>query len=130
MQNGRVPVAFFDDAVGGAEIEHDDANLAAVAGIDGAEVYRDGVLQGESTARAHLRFVTRRKFDGDDGGNGLREAGHQDGAFERAEIHGGVFVGPVRVAWENGVGVQFFDSNFHVSELCWHEWASVATMVN
>jgi hypothetical protein len=71
----RDAVAFFDDVVGLAEIEHHHANFAAVAGIDSAEVDGDGVLEGEPATWPDLRFAAGRKLDGDTGGHGLRGPG-------------------------------------------------------
>ncbi len=77
-------------------------------------------LRARPLRGANLRFVPAGKFDGDAGGDGLRGAWSEDGALERAEIHGGVLIGAVGVAGQHGVGVEFLDANLHGSDLVWH----------
>jgi len=109
----RDAIAFFNRIVGAAEVEHDHADLAAVAGIDGAEVNGDRVLERESAARPHLRLMTRRQFDGDASGNALRDARREHHSLEGAEIETGVFIGAMRIAGQDGVRVQPLYSDSH-----------------
>src|SRR5690348_2978815 len=61
----RNAIAFFYDVRGTAQVKHDYANLAAITGVDRAEVNRHRVLQPQPAARPHLRFVSRRQLDRD-----------------------------------------------------------------
>jgi hypothetical protein len=110
-------VAFFDGVIGAAEIEHDDADFAAVTGVDGAEVYGEGVFEGHAAAGTDLRFIAGRQFDGDAGGNGLGYAGREDAGFDGAEVEAGIFGRAVGIDGERGVGVKFFDANLHDGEI-------------
>jgi hypothetical protein len=57
------------------------------------------------------------QLDGDAGGDGLRGARDEDGPLERAQVHGGVLVGAVRVAGKRGVGMKLLDADLHLKVL-------------
>src|SRR5713101_7564351 len=59
------PVALLDHVIGATQVEHDHADFAAVAGVDGAEMRADRMLQREPAARPDLHFAVRRKLDGE-----------------------------------------------------------------
>lgn len=52
-------IAVIDSERFGREVDHDDAYLAAIVGIDGARSVeqRDAMFEGEARAGAHLSFV-------------------------------------------------------------------------
>ncbi len=60
----RDALAVVDDEVFVAEVDEDDAYLAAVVGIDGARTVEDGdaLLQRQTAAGTHLRLVARRQL--------------------------------------------------------------------
>jgi hypothetical protein len=107
-------VAFFDGVVGEAQVEHDDADFATITGVDGAEVYGDGVLESHAAAGADLRFITGRQFDGDAGRDAVCDAGREHDGFDGAEVEAGIFLGSVSIDGKRGVGVKFLDADSHV----------------
>ena len=60
-----------------AEVQQNDADLAAIAGVDGggAVGQRDRVLQRQTAAGADLRLVAGRQLDRQSGGHRPRHAG-------------------------------------------------------
>src|ERR1700677_3493416 len=58
-------VAFFDHVIFAPQVEHDDADFAAIAGIDSAKVHGDRVLERQAAAGTHLRLMAARQFDSD-----------------------------------------------------------------
>ena len=57
--------AGFDGLRLAAEVDEDDAHLAAIVGIDGTGCveYGQSAFEGETAARTYLRLITRRQFD-------------------------------------------------------------------
>jgi hypothetical protein len=104
------------DVVGFAsQIEHDDADFAAVSGINGGGAVGkgDGVLEGKSAAGAHLGFEAGGDFDGNAGRHGDGNAGLEGGGFDGSEVHAGVLVRSMGVGGELGVGAEALEFNAH-----------------
>lgn len=108
-------VAFVDLVGLAAEVDEDDFDFAAVAGVNGAGAVgdADGVFEGEAGAGADLRFETGGKLNGKAGRNGLGDVWFEEGVGDGTEVHAGVFVGAVRVFGNNGVGVEFTNAKYH-----------------
>src|SRR5205807_322970 len=112
------------DAVAGAdrvrlaaEVQKNDADFAAITRVDGAGRIRhsDGVLQGQTAARTHLRFVTGRRLDSQAGGYQARHAGFQRDVFYRVQVHTGILRRPVGVSGQDGARVDAMNTDLHSS---------------
>src|ERR1017187_6203991 len=97
------------------QVQQDDADLAAIPRIDGAWRVRhgDGGLQPQAATRPHLGFVTGRDLHREARGNQLRHARLQCHVLHRAQVHPGVFPGPVGVRRQFRRRVNFLDSQLH-----------------
>jgi hypothetical protein len=71
------------------------------------------VFEGEAGAGADLGFVPGGEFEGETGGDGLGDVGFEQGVFDRAEVHAGVFLGAMGIFREGGVGVDAADAEYH-----------------
>ena len=88
----------------------DDADFAAVAGVDGRRAVgqRDRVLQRKSAPRTNLRLVARRKLDRESGRHEFRLARTQENRLHAVQIHARVFVRAVRVTRNRRIVTQLF----------------------
>jgi hypothetical protein len=77
----RNAVAAIDGVILRAEVEQNDADLTAIAGIDGCRAVGqgDGVLERETAAGADLRFTAGRQLHGETGRHKLWHAGRERG---------------------------------------------------
>lgn len=100
-----------------AKVEQDYADLAAIAGINGGgRVWQgNGVFQRETASGPKLDLVAGGNFECETGGNGLRNTGNEYGIFQTSNIETGILSGPMRILRQSGEGVQFLDSNLHVT---------------
>src|ERR1700693_771193 len=79
----RDAVAFLEGVFRAAQVEHHHPDLAAIAGIDGAEIHGERVLESEAAAWPNLGLISRRQFDGKPGRHSLRDPRSQYHAFHR-----------------------------------------------
>lgn len=109
------PVAFGDLIGLAAEVYENYFHFAAVARVNSAGAVRnaDGVFEGEAGARADLRFESRGQFDGQTGGDSLRDVRLQESVSDRTEVHAGVFFRAVSILGDHGVRVQFTNAKYH-----------------
>jgi hypothetical protein len=98
-----------------AQIQQNHAQFAAITGVDGARRigHGDGVLQRQPATRTHLRLIPRRDFHCQTGRHHARHARFQGGVFHRAQVHPGVFLGPVGVCRQHRVRPQLLYSYSH-----------------
>jgi len=98
-----------------AEVEKDDRYLTPVAGIDCSRGIRtsNAVLQRETAARANLRFESRRQLDRKSGGHQAGDAGVENYAFNRTQVHAGILIRAMRVRRQNGCRMRPLDADFH-----------------
>jgi len=71
------------------------------------------MLQCESAAGPHLRFVAWRKLDRNTGSHGPRDAWFQGNALDSTQVQTGILFWAVRITGKMRFGVQLFDPNFH-----------------
>ena len=73
-------------------VDEDDADLSAVAGVDGAGrvQHGDGVAQGETAARPYLALGARRQLDGETGADQPGLAGRNLDVGRREQVEAGV----------------------------------------
>ena len=111
----RDPVAGMNGIRLAAQIQEDDAQFSAIAGVNGARGVGngDGMLERQSAARPHLGFVARRHFDGQAGRNQSWNAGLQGGGFDGAQVHAGVFRRTVGIGGKDGRRIHSLDSDLH-----------------
>lgn len=94
-----------------AEVQQDDANLAAIAWVNGrgAVRQRDGMLQRQTAAGPDLRLETGREFNREAGRNQLRFAGRQRHGLDSMKVHPCIFVRSMSVTGNLRVFTQFTD---------------------
>jgi len=111
-------VAFIDFVGRLAQVEHDDFEFAAIAGVDGGGGVgeSEGVFEGEAAAGADLDFVAGRDFESEAGRDSERNVGQENGVFDTAQIEAGVFERTVGVFGDAGFGRQFFNFDLHCGD--------------
>src|ERR1700719_559230 len=65
----RDAVTFLNGVFRATQVEHHHPDLAAIAGIDGAEIHGERMLESEAAAWSNLGLISRRQFDGKPGRN-------------------------------------------------------------
>lgn len=94
-----------------AQIQQNYANFAPVSWVDGARRvgHGDGMLQGETAARTHLRFISRWNLQREAGGHQARNSGLQQRVLHGVQIHAGIFGWTVGVGGQDGGGMDTLD---------------------
>lgn len=120
------------DAIGGMnriillpKVQQYDANLAAIPRVDSSRAIRQSnrMLQRQTAARPHLRFVTGRKRDRNSGRNRLWHVRFQDHRSRSAKIHPRVFQGTVRILRNCCFGSESFNSYSQLVMIAFHAQA-------
>jgi hypothetical protein len=125
------------DAVSGAnlidifaEVQQDHANLASIAGVDGAGTVQDsdGVFERKSAAGPNLSLIARRDFDGEAGADGDGRAWLEQSRLHGVQIHACIFQRAVCVLRQAGLGRELPDIDLQraiIASSCRVMWSLV-----
>lgn len=102
-----------------AEIQQNDFDFAAVAGINGGWSIRqrNRVTERQTAARANLCFKAWRELDGQTSGNKGWNIGNQLDGLDGTQIHAGVFGGAMGIARQLRRRMKALNLDLHTGEL-------------